>query len=124
MFELGSLLRNLTTSVSVWNLKIFSLFIKLLDPTLHRQFAYYLIPTSIFVSTVQFTILLYYSIYIFYTIIIIVIYLGLKTNSALLSFGTLSFCRCLSIASFYIFLHTYLPCNIIVLGMYLVSILM
>jgi hypothetical protein len=52
-----------------------------LDPTLHRQFAYYIIPTHrSFVSTVQSAILLYCFIYIFYTIIIIVIYFGEKNQ--------------------------------------------
>jgi hypothetical protein len=79
MFDFS--LRNFTTSVSVWNPKIFSLFIKSLDPALHRQFAYYIIPTHrSFVSTVQSTILLYCFIYIFYTIIIIVIYFGEKNQ--------------------------------------------
>jgi hypothetical protein len=88
--------------------KISSLFIKSLDPTLHRQFAYHIIPTHrSFVSTVQSTIL-YCFIYIFYTIIIIVIYFGEKNQFLLVCLSEhYLFCRCLSIASSYIILHTY-----------------
>jgi hypothetical protein len=110
MIDLGSLLRNFTTPVLVWNPKIFSLFIKSLESTLHRQFAYYIIPTHrSFVSTVQSAILLYCFIYIFYTIIIIVIYLGKKINFCSFVFrNTYLFCRCLYLASSFTYFYIHI----------------
>ena len=98
-----------------------------LDLTLHRQFAYYLI-FNIDLLLAQYNLLFFYTTLSTYsTLSSLLSYIsGKKINFCSFVFrNIIFFCRCLSIASFfYIFLHTYLPCNIIVLGMYLLLRLM
>jgi hypothetical protein len=92
MIDLGSLLRNFTTPVLVWNPKIFSLFIKSLESTLHRQFAYYFI-FNIDLLLAQYNLLFFYTALSTYsTLSSLLSYIwGKKSISARLSFGTLIF---------------------------------